>query len=171
MRRIAQITLPLAVGALLPWVFNWLVALIFMTPGLAAALRWLKASGMPVQMTLDVVTYVLPLLMLSYLAGRIVFGVVLGNRTLQILLCSAGWFVYGIENVMFFCFSPGMSCLYWSAILNIVVGLVLVPLGLALALVGRKMGPPSLNKAVDADAQERPPAPPASFLGRRIRLR
>lgn len=171
MRRIAQITLPLTVGALLPWVFNWLVALIFMTPGLAAALRWLKASGMPVQMTLDVVTYVLPLLMLSYLAGRIVFGVVLGNRTLQILLCSAGWFVYGIENVMFFCFSPGMSCLYWSAILNIVVGLVLVPLGLALALVGRKMGPPSLNKAVDADAQERPPAPPASFLGRRIRLR
>lgn len=142
MTRFAQVALPMAVGAVLPWVFNWVVAFIFMTPGLASVLRWLKASGMPVQLTLDVFTHVLPLLVLSYLAGRIVFGAVLGNRAIQVLLCSAGWFVYVIENVMFFCFSPGMSCLYPSAIFNTVVGLMLVPLGLALALVGRRATPP-----------------------------
>jgi hypothetical protein len=170
MKRIAQISLPLAVGALIPWVFNWVVALIFMTPGIATALRWLEASGMPVQMTIDVATHTLPLLMLSYVAGRIVFGAVGGNRPFQILLCSAGWFAYGIDNVIFFCFSPGMSCLNPPAIFDFVVGFMLVPLGLALALVHRK-GPPSLDKAVDTDAQGRSPAPPSPDLRRRSHLR
>jgi hypothetical protein len=138
MRRIVRIALPLAVGALLPWVFNWVVAFIFMLPGLASALRWLKASGLPVQLTMDTVTHSLPLLVLSYLAGRIVFGAVPGNRAFQILLCSMGWFAYTIENVMLFCFTPGMSCLYPTAIFNLIAGFMLVPLGLALALVGRR---------------------------------
>jgi hypothetical protein len=51
MKRIARLAFPLAVGFLLPWVFNVAVALFWMTPGLASAVRWSKENGLPVQLT------------------------------------------------------------------------------------------------------------------------
>jgi hypothetical protein len=153
MKRLARILFPLAVGALIPRVFLGVVALTFMTPGFPSAYRWLKTIGMPMQLTMDLSTNMLPLVAVSYVAGRIVFGTVLGHRPLQILLCSAGWFEYVMENVYLFCFTPGMSCANPSSIFNFAFGLLLVPLGLALALVGRKRPP---------DVDSHPPVPRAA---------
>lgn len=153
------------VGYALAHLVYVVLALAAAFPGLSALLRGIKAAGLSPQVVFPLLTNYLPTVLTAFAVGYVAYRALGGFRAGLFMALAAPWLLVGGFGCLVVAEEGLLDCWHYSDGTAFFLGFTLVPLGLLLA--GFAHGPPSLNEAVDKDAQERPPTPAASFFGRR----
>lgn len=140
------------------------LALVAAVPGLASLIRGIKAAGLSLQL-FTVLTHYTPMFLTAFFVGWIAYRALGGFKVRLFVALASPWLLIGGYGCLELADESLLDCWNYSDPVAFILGICLVPLGLLAAALAQR--PPSPDRSVGTEANERPPAAPAASLWRR----